>query len=348
MKSLMQALLILALCASAFAGSFLGVVLDDDSVELERYGEEGLGVRVTRVVDESPAEEAGMERGDILMLFEDKPVSDDEDLAFYLRKYEPGSKVEIIVLRDGDRETLRVELAEKEEQKSVLIWPGKQNEEGFLGVTTQEINANLLEFFGVKDGYGVLVDGVVRGSAAEQYGIRVGDVIVRMQGKNVDSIGRLGRIARSCEPGETIEILLVRDRKARTLEVQMGSRDRGQAPDVEYFGPWPEEESLHASLEAGRIGAEWGMDIAEATLQGMRVGVEPWLSPEEAAELREDMREAEEELEEARRELREELEEARREYDEEMREAREEAREAAREARRERAQAFVSSEEGIH
>ncbi|MCA9003306.1 MAG: PDZ domain-containing protein, partial [Planctomycetes bacterium] len=296
-----QTLLVLALCVSAFAGSFLGVVLDDDSVDLERYGEEGLGVRITRVVDESPAEESGMEAGDILILFEQKPVTDQEDLSFYLRKYEPGDQVSLVVLRGGERRNLQVELGQRIKSTSpVIIFP-ESSHQGFLGVTTQEINANLLEFFGVKQGYGVLVDGVVKGSSAEEYGIRVGDVIVRMKGKNVDSIGRLGRIARSCDPGETVEILLVRERKERKIDVRMGSRDHGEVPHDLEFGPWPEEPMMLGSLHAADWGAGFGMEMAGATLDGVEAGIGPWLSGEEAAEFQESLQEAREELKEARR-----------------------------------------------
>lgn len=309
MKSLIALLLFTASLAWANE-AFLGVVLADEPTSISQP-EGGLAVRVESVVSGSPAEKAGVEDGDLLLTFGGKAVTDRDDLSFYLGKRAPGDTVELVVQRSGTKHTLSAKLARKtESRKPTVTVMGKEvgGNSGFLGVTTQEINRNLLEFFGVKEGYGVLVDGVVANSAAQQHGIKVGDVIVEIDDKHVDSIGRLGRITRSYDPGTQIQVLIYREGKARTLTLPIGKRSHSSLDPAAPLPPLPPALPLDPPLHAAQSGAEWGLDFSEAVLEGVEQSLSFLILEEDARrEFQQEMAEARRELEEDRRELQQEL-----------------------------------------
>lgn len=314
MKSLLALLL---LCASLAWGSeaFLGVVLEDEPTAISQ-ADGGLAVRVESVVADSPADKAGIKGGDLLVRFDGKSVTDRDDLSFYLGKHDPGDTVELVIQRSGEKRTLSAKLARKaESRKTTVTVMGRElgGNTGFLGVTTQEINRNLLEFFGVKEGYGVLVDGIIANSAAARNGILVGDVIVEIDGKQVDSVDRLGRIARSYEPGTQIKVLVYREGKARTLSLPIGKRSHSSLAPRAPVPPVSPALPLGIPLHAAGAGAEFGLDMSEAVLDGVEQSIAPMiLEEEELREFRQEMAEARRELAEERRELRRDLQELRR------------------------------------
>jgi serine protease Do len=97
--------------------AYLGV-----SIEEETEHEEG-GARVTRVVEGSPAEKAGVEKGDIIIGFEAETIRGPVGLTKQIRTKEPGDTVAIIVLRDGSRQTLTAELGDRSDRWTVMVEP---------------------------------------------------------------------------------------------------------------------------------------------------------------------------------------------------------------------------------
>jgi membrane-associated protease RseP (regulator of RpoE activity) len=106
-----------AFLMSSLEGAYLGV-----SLEEETEYEEG-GARVTRVVDGSPADEAGIEDGDIIVLFDGEVIRGPVGLTKRIHKKEAGDTVRIVVLRDGKRETLDAELGDRSDRFELMVEP---------------------------------------------------------------------------------------------------------------------------------------------------------------------------------------------------------------------------------
>lgn len=87
-----------------------------------------------------------------------------------------------------------------------------------LGVETEGLGTQLAEYFGVKDG--VLVRSVVKDSAAEKAGLKAGDVIVKVAGKEVTRSGDISTVLRSAEATD-LPIVVVRNRKEMTLTAKI-------------------------------------------------------------------------------------------------------------------------------
>lgn len=92
--------------------AFLGVTMEEETEN------EAGGARITSVVDGSPAEKAGLEKGDIVVAFGGDTVRGPVSLTKKIRDHEPGDSVKLTVLRDGRRQSFDVELARRSAQWS--------------------------------------------------------------------------------------------------------------------------------------------------------------------------------------------------------------------------------------
>ena len=92
---------------------------------------------------------------------------------------------------------------------------------GYLGVTIQDLTADLALSFGIKDTKGVLVSQVLSDSPAEKAGMRQGDVIVSLNGKPVDTAAALRNEIAMTAPGTSLKVGVIRDGKTKTLSVKV-------------------------------------------------------------------------------------------------------------------------------
>jgi len=95
---------------------FLGVQIQDLSEQLSDYFKvkDGNGVLVSEVVEDSPAEKAGLKAGDIITNVDDKDIENAGDLTMTIRGYEPESKVSVAIIRDGKKKNLEATLGVSE------------------------------------------------------------------------------------------------------------------------------------------------------------------------------------------------------------------------------------------
>lgn len=97
----------------------------------------------------------------------------------------------------------------------------------FLGVRTQALDLvqpEILERLGVESDSGAFVTDVVPNTSAEAAGIEPGDVIVEIDGKQVDDPNDVAQIILGLDPGDRIEIVVERDGRERTVRATLGSR----------------------------------------------------------------------------------------------------------------------------
>jgi membrane-associated protease RseP (regulator of RpoE activity) len=111
----------------------------------------------------------------------------------------------------------------------------------YLGVGLQPLTPGLREAFSVPDGIGVLIAEVYRDSPAARSGLAAGDTIVRMDRRTISSIPDVYRVLDYFEPGEEIEIEVIREGERQSLRVTLGERDVPAAR--EYGENWPSPRS---------------------------------------------------------------------------------------------------------
>jgi S1-C subfamily serine protease len=184
----------------------LGVAITEIAfADLDAMGLE-YGVRVAQVMADSVADRAGIRSGDVITAFADRPIYSPERLR-HLVQDSKGEQT--IALQRGDNAlTLPVEFAGP-----------KVVGNGILGVRVQAMTRELQEAFGVDAGQGVLVSQVTPASGADQAGVTAGDILISVDGASVSGVSDIRAALADQAAGNSVEIKLVRERQAQTLEV---------------------------------------------------------------------------------------------------------------------------------
>lgn len=168
---------------------------------------ESQGALVSEVMADSPAEKVGIKRGDVILRFRGKPVTEVRDLPRLVAETPVGTEAEMEILRDGRRMTLRLRVGELREERLAQARP---QDPGF-GLTVQDLTPELAKGLGVPEGQGVAVTRVAPGSAADEAGVRKGDVILEVNRKPVKTRDAFEAAIRQRGEGSSL-LLLVRRR----------------------------------------------------------------------------------------------------------------------------------------
>jgi serine protease Do len=287
--------------------SWLGVTLKDVTAEQSRdmklNGE--YGALVDRVEPDSPASKAGLQSGDIILEFAGERVRSVAQLARMVRETPAGRQVDLEVQRNGEKKSLTATVEPREQSMGPLIsrlrtdvlpklnMPVYDFSFNFggprLGVSVAPLTKQLADYFGVKDGQGVLVREVESGSAADKAGLKAGDCIVKLDSTVVNSAEDIHRALES-KRGQSHDVTLtiVRNRQEQTLQAHLeaapetgrqagfwestdnGSPDiavleaeaRSLAPNAEAM-TW-QAAGLRAQLESERVAIRQQVDVAQA------------------------------------------------------------------------------------
>jgi serine protease Do len=138
---------------------------------------------------------------------------------------------------------------------------GKKILYGWLGVTVQNLNDDLVKYFGSQDKSGALVSKVLEDSPAQKGGIKEGDIIKKVDNKPVANVKELISTVSSAPVGKRIKVTVFRDKKETTLDVLIGER--------------PEDLGAEGEEKEGTPQGVWrGLSVDELTAQNaQRLGV---------------------------------------------------------------------------
>jgi len=242
--------------SGALAGEssgYLGVILQDSDD----------GILVKEVVDGSPADDAGLKNDDVIIKFKGKDLEDHSALSEAVVESSPGENVEVVVLRDGKEKVIEIELGQREEYQNFLyssegelhFSPGDQNvfvwsdddgsdqvqlmlkgmnnfsnDRGFMGIGVDDINEQMGEYFEVEDGEGALITFVNEDSAANDADLKAGDVIIKIGDHDIKSASDVHPVLAETEPGEELEIRIIRKGKKKNIDITLG-----EVPESQFF-----------------------------------------------------------------------------------------------------------------
>jgi serine protease Do len=242
-------------------GSWLGVqIADVDADRAHVLGlHEEMGAEVQSVSPGSPAEEAGIQKGDVITEYQGSRIEGVSQLTRLVRETPAGRAATVKIVRDGSAQTLKVKVGERSESEGPQVHrfafkgdgdgdgdesdfempeipeipefdfktlgnlgnldiPGILEAHGIGGRPRLGAVPQLSEFFGVKQGSGVLVKSVKKGSPGDKAGLRAGDVIVKVEDENVEDVSDL-HLALKERRDKDVRITVVRDRRETALTV---------------------------------------------------------------------------------------------------------------------------------
>src|SRR5882724_1917603 len=191
---------------------WLGVSIQPVTPELAKsFGlPSAQGALVASVVDGSPAQKAGLKRGDVITEFNGRKVARSEELPRVVGETSIGRDVPVTVLRDGKSVTLTAKIAQLEEpERKVAAQSG--GERPALGLSVESVTPAEARELGLPDGRGVVVKGVEDGSPAANAGIQAGDVILEVDRQPVASVSDLRHAVEKHAKGTPLLVLLHRN-----------------------------------------------------------------------------------------------------------------------------------------
>jgi len=196
---------------------WLGVMIQKVTPELaKQFGlEKPEGALVAKVLEDSPAEKAGIQREDIIIEFDQKKVNKMSELPRIVANTTVGKGVEVKLLRQGKKKIVDVVVGELKEEK--VAKAERLSTEKELGLTVQELTPEIAKHLGIPERSGVLVSEVKAGSPAQRAGIRRGDVIKEIDRQPIEDLqGYEREMARLKEKGD---ILILVQREENTFFV---------------------------------------------------------------------------------------------------------------------------------
>jgi len=169
---------------------FLGVGIQAVTTDLAEsfHLDQAKGALVTNVVPGSPADAAGIKRGDVIVEYQGKPVLDPRSLQHQVIRTTVGSEVKIVVIRDGHKQTLKPKIRQQEQLTQVAQSGSVEQEGPLAGVAVKNLDQDMAQQLGVEKNIdGVVVMDVTPGSYAARAGLVQGDVISEIDRKPVRS-----------------------------------------------------------------------------------------------------------------------------------------------------------------
>ncbi len=166
------------------------------------------GALVADVTKGSPAEAAGIKRGDVIVGFDGKDIAEVHNLAPLVAATPVGKEVPVTILRNGAEQTLRVKVGRMPGERDELSGQAEPAQ-GKWGLALRDLDTRTAQRLGLSPGDGVLVVAVQPGSAADRAGIRTGDVVLEVNHQKVTSVKEVQAEARK-DPNAQLLLVLVR------------------------------------------------------------------------------------------------------------------------------------------
>ena len=321
--------------------SYLGV--DTRDVTTDRLGalnlKEEKGVEVTMVDQDAPAGKAGVKEHDVILSLNGTEVESVEQLRRMIHEVPPGRVVALGLSRNGQPLTVKVQLADRKKSfsysysdhdnhysetysippippipsipdidipMSIVVVHSSQRS----GLMLENLTPQLGDYFGTKNGEGVLVRSVEKWTPAEKAGFRAGDVIVKVNGERISDASDFSRTLQS-RKDNTVSIGVLRDKKEQTITLSLPNRRQSQIYQESFEAPEidaeTQREMLEAQTEIARARPE--MEMATREVERARPAMERATREmqREQERMRKDLRKMQEDLRKQQRQMQEKL-----------------------------------------
>jgi len=193
---------------------WLGVYIQDITPELAKQFKlnANTGALVSDVMEGSPAEKAGLERGDVIMQYNGKEVENNSHLRNMVAQTPVGKAIDVKIIHDGGEKKLKVTIGELPANMAKGETGEGASDGIFEGVTVQNLTPEFRERLEIPDKIrGIFVTTVEAGSPAEEYGLKAGDVVMQINKKDTKTIKDFNKIVDDIKKGDSILILVYRE-----------------------------------------------------------------------------------------------------------------------------------------
>lgn len=166
------------------------------------------GALVADVLKDSPAEKAGVKRGDVILSYNGRELTDNTELPLLVAGTEVGESIMLEVVHAGQKKSLSVKIEELKDEVSEV--KSVESSEPILGLTLQDLTPEIARGLGLSKEKGVIISDVEPESVAADAGLRRGDLIMEVDGKIPSTATDLRAILKALKPNSPILLLVKR------------------------------------------------------------------------------------------------------------------------------------------
>jgi predicted metalloprotease with PDZ domain len=252
-----------ALLSHSNSQGYLGVLTADVDTETaaKLKLKEAHGAVITLIDHDAPAGQMGLRVNDVVIDLDGQKIEGAEQFKRILREISPGRKVNIAFSRDGNMQTVTVQLVDRKAMEhdvwnkmnsgdvlpaasgmGILTGSGDTGLPGWhmpfvgsslkVGALVEPLSSQMAEYLGVPSG--VMVKQVARKSEAAAAGLKVHDVIVRVGSESIATTADWDRALLSNQ-GKQVQVTVLRDRRQQTVTLQVDSKHRSQVRRPDGF-----------------------------------------------------------------------------------------------------------------
>jgi serine protease Do len=246
---------------------------------------EATGTEIITVDRDAPAGKAGLRPHDVILQMNGQSVAGEEQLRRMLRETPAGRTITLLISRDGQQQTMTVQLGdratiEQDAWSQHMIVPVPDDDgtymlegpsgQGFgtgsgffgafslgapsVGVDLDVLGSQLADYFGVKDGQGLLVKHVADNSPASKAGLKAGDVITKANGQTMATLSEWTKMVHA-NRGKQVQLTLVRNHKEQTVTLEPGNGKTHSELVVPESLPLPNCHDYDLTVALARLNA---------------------------------------------------------------------------------------------
>ena len=201
---------------------WLGVAIQEVNRDLaESFGlERPAGALVAQVMDGGPAAKGGLRVGDVILSVDGHTIDMSADLPHLIGAIKPNTKAKLEIVRDGERETLTVQIGAlpDEGEEAAAAERNAEKSNNRLGVKVSELTAEQKRSLDLPGG--VVITEVSSGPAA-MIGLRPGDVITHLNNQAIDSVSTFARVAEQLPKNRSVSMRVLRQGRASFITFKL-------------------------------------------------------------------------------------------------------------------------------
>jgi serine protease Do len=174
------------------------------------------GAIINDVTPGGPADKAGVKQYDVITEVNGQVVDSPTDLRMKIADIQPGTKVEIKLIRDGQEKTVTAAIAELEtgEKTKTAAETAAKN----IGITVSTLTPQIARRYGLRTAEGLLVTDIENGSDAERKGIQPSDIILEVNRQKITTVSQWESIMRKVKAGDALLLLIRREQDGQSRD----------------------------------------------------------------------------------------------------------------------------------
>ena len=178
------------------------------------------GALISNVANSSPADNAGLITGDVILEFNDVSINNSSHLKNVVSSSDPGKRYKVDIIRDGRRKSIYVKLGELPNEPQMAFMATEKS--STLGITVQDLNNSLRKHYNLSpEDDGVVVTEMDKDSEAYRSGIREGDIIIRVGTNNVRNSNDFKDLIQTSSRQNTVLLLVKREDVSRFYALEI-------------------------------------------------------------------------------------------------------------------------------